>query len=128
MLPVQLLAYLLGFLIVNVLHCMKVHPSARQVRYIKLKKKDAQKTHLVNVCESVFLQQKQKRICCWYASEICFYCSLFSSQQLHFKHDTLSGFLVISDTMSGFTWFEIDESLLKEWLSEAVCVFSVPAT
>lgn len=39
-----------------------------------------------------------------------------------------SGFLVISDTMSAFTWFEIDESLLKEWLSEAVCVFSLPAT
>lgn len=77
---------------------------------------------------SLSFTTKKQSICCWYASEICFYRSLFSSQQLHFKHDTLSGFLVISDTMSAFTWFEIDESLLKEWLSEAVCVFSVPAT
>lgn len=40
---------------------MKVHPSARQVRYIKFKKKDAyKKTHLVNVCESVIYNKNKK--------------------------------------------------------------------
>lgn len=59
---------------------------------------------------------------------------LFSSQWLHFKHAPLSIFkckiyLYTSlDTLTVFDWSGIHEFLLKERLSEAACLFSVPAT